>query len=89
LRFGIFKSFKTKDFKDINSDLAWEKLRKNMTEFPPCHWGKQREYSESKLSKDEYAEIWINNLEDLQVKLKYVGSSMTNDHDSSVIQFNS
>ena len=34
---------------------------------------------ESKLGKNEDPEIWINNLEDLQVKLEVMGSEMTDE----------
>ncbi len=39
----------------------------------------ERMFRESKLGSNEDPEIWINNLEDLQVKLEVMGSNMTDE----------
>jgi gag-polypeptide of LTR copia-type len=36
-------------------------------------------FRESRLGKNEDPEIWINNLEDLRIKLETMGSVMTDD----------
>jgi hypothetical protein len=39
----------------------------------------ERLFRERKLGRNEDPEIWINNLEDLGVKLEVMGSNMTNE----------
>jgi gag-polypeptide of LTR copia-type len=36
-------------------------------------------FRESRLGKNEDPELWINNLEDLRIKLQTMGSNMTDD----------
>jgi gag-polypeptide of LTR copia-type len=36
-------------------------------------------FRESRLGKNEDPELWINNLEDLRIKLETMGSNMTDD----------
>ena len=69
-----------KDYEDGNASMAWEKLKKKFDPVSaPTLVKKERLFRESKLGKNEDPEIWINNLEDLQVKLEVMGSEMTDE----------
>jgi hypothetical protein len=60
--------------------LAREKLRRKYDPISaPSLVKTERMFRESKLGNKEDPEIWINNLEDLRVKLDAMGSSMTDD----------
>jgi hypothetical protein len=80
IAFGIVKRCKSKDYEDGNTILPWEKLKKNFDPVSAPKLAKtKRMFRESKLGKNEDLEIWINNLEDLQVKLEVMSSNITNE----------
>jgi gag-polypeptide of LTR copia-type len=80
IAFGIVKSGKTKEFEDGNAALAWGKLKKKYDCISaPSSVKTERMFRESRLGKNEDPEMWINNLEDLHIKLETMGSSMTDD----------
>ena len=80
IAFGIVKSCKTKEFEDGNAAIAWEKLTKKYDPVSaPSLVKTERIFRDSRLGKNEDPEVWINTLEDLQVKLEVMGSSMTDD----------
>ena len=80
IAFGILKSCKTKDYEDGNATHAWEKLKKKFDPVSaPTLVKTERMFRESKLGRNEDPEIWINNLEDLRVKLEVMGSNMTDE----------
>jgi thermostable 8-oxoguanine DNA glycosylase len=77
---GIFKSCKTKDYEDGNARQAWEKFKKKFVPVSaPTLVKTERMFRESTLGRNEDPEIWINNLEDLRVKLEVTGSNMTDE----------
>jgi gag-polypeptide of LTR copia-type len=60
--------------------LAWEKLKKKYDPISSLTLVKiERMFRESRLGKNEDPEVWINNLEDLCIKLETMGSYMTDD----------
>ena len=60
--------------------MAWEKLKKKFELVSaPTLVKTERLFRESKLGKSEDPEIWINNLDDLRVKLEVMGSEMTDE----------
>jgi gag-polypeptide of LTR copia-type len=78
IAFGIVKSWKSKDFEVGNGALAWEKLKKKYDPISaPLLVKAVRMFRESRLGKNKDLEIWINNLEDLRIKLETMGSNMT------------
>jgi gag-polypeptide of LTR copia-type len=80
IAFGIVKSCKSKEFEDGNAALDWEKLKKKYDPISaPSLVKTERMFRESRLGKNEDPEIWINNLEDLRIKLETMGSVMTDD----------
>jgi hypothetical protein len=80
IAFGIVKSCKSKEFEDGNAALAWEKLKKKYDPISaPSLVKTERMFRESRLGKNEDPEVWINNLEDLRIKLETMGSAMTDD----------
>ena len=80
IAFGIVKSCKSKEFEDGNAALAWDKLKKKYDPISaPSLVKTERMFRESRLGKNEDPEIWINNLEDLRIKLETMGSVMTDD----------
>jgi gag-polypeptide of LTR copia-type len=80
IAFGILKSCKSKEFEDGNAALAWEKLKKKYDPISaPLLVKTERMFRESMLENNEDPEIWINNLEDLRIKLETMGSAMTDD----------
>jgi gag-polypeptide of LTR copia-type len=80
IAFGIVKSCKSKEFEDGNAALAWEKLKNKYDPISaPSLVKAEKMFRESSLGKNEDPEIWINNLEDLCIKLETMGSVMTDD----------
>ena len=80
IAFGIVKSCKSKEFEDGNAALAWDKLKKKYDPISaPSLVKTERIFRESRLGKNEDPEVWINNLEDLRIKLETMGSVMTDD----------
>jgi gag-polypeptide of LTR copia-type len=80
IAFGIVKTFKSKEFEDGNAALAWEKLKKKYDLISdPLLVKTERIFRESRLGKNEDPGLWINNLEDLRIKLETLGSRMTDD----------
>ena len=80
IAFGIVKSCKSKEFEDGNAALAWDKLKKKYDPISaPSLVKTERMFRESRLGKNEDPEIWINNLEDLRIKLETMGSVITDD----------
>jgi gag-polypeptide of LTR copia-type len=80
IAFGIVKSCKSKEFEDGNAALAWEKLKKKYDPVSaPSLVKTERMFRESRLGKNEDLEIWINNLEDLCIKLETMGFVMKDD----------
>jgi gag-polypeptide of LTR copia-type len=80
IAFGILKHCKTKDYEDGNATHAWEKLKKKFDPVSaPSLVKTERMFRESKLGRNEDPVIWINNLEDLQVKLEVMGSNITDE----------
>ena len=60
--------------------LAWEKLKKKYVPISaPSLVKTERMFRESRLGKNEDPEVWMNNLEDLRIKLETMGSAMTDD----------
>ena len=58
IAFGIVKSCKTKEYKDGNAVLAWEKLKKKFEPISaPSLVKTERMFRESKLNKDEDPEV--------------------------------
>jgi hypothetical protein len=80
IAFGIVKSCKSKEFEDGNAALAWDKLKKKYDPISaPSLVKTERMFRESRLGKNEDPEVWINNLEDLRIKLETMGSVITDD----------
>jgi hypothetical protein len=77
IAFGIFKICKTKD---EDGNATWKKLKKKIDSISaPLLVKIERMFRESKCGKNEDPEIWINNFEDLVVKLEIMGSNMTDE----------
>jgi hypothetical protein len=61
-------------FEDVNTLLAWVKLKKKYDPISaPSLVKTERMFRESILGKNEDPAIWINNLEDLHIKLETIG----------------
>ncbi len=74
------KSCKTKEFEDGNAALAWGKLKKNYDPVSaPSLVKTEMMFRESRQGKNEDPEIWINNLDDLRIKLETIGLRMSDD----------
>jgi hypothetical protein len=70
IAFGIAKRCRSKDFKDGNAALAWEKWKKKYDPISAPSLAKtERMFRESRLAKNEDPKLWISNLEDLRIKL--------------------
>jgi gag-polypeptide of LTR copia-type len=60
--------------------LLWEKLKKKYDPISaPSLVKTETMFRESRLGKNGDPEVWINNLEDLRIKLETMGSVMTDD----------
>jgi gag-polypeptide of LTR copia-type len=81
ISFGMIKICKSKGFEDGKAALAWEKFNKKYDPISDTSLVKtERMFRESRPENNEDPEIWINNIEDLRIKLETIGSSMIDDH---------
>jgi hypothetical protein len=76
--FSIIKGCKIRDYTVWNSSLVWDKLKEKFDPVsPPSFVKTERAFRQSKLEREEDPEIWINNVEELQLKLDEMDSHMT------------
>jgi hypothetical protein len=76
--FNIIREFKTKDYPDGNGAIVLERF-KNKYEHAsaPSMVKLEKQFRELSLKKCQDPEVWITKLEDLCVKLKNMGSCIT------------
>jgi hypothetical protein len=78
--FTMVKGFKNKDYTEGSATMAWERLKNKYEPISSLSLVKtERLFIHSCLCKNEDPDAWITNLEELRMKLKDMGSAITDD----------
>jgi hypothetical protein len=76
--FNLVKGYKNKDYVDGNASLYWERLRnKFKPSSAPSLVKIEKQFRQCSLNKGQDLDIWISELEDYQMRLDELGSSIS------------
>jgi hypothetical protein len=78
--FNLVKGCKNKDYAAGKANIAWERLKNKFEpSSAPSLLKLEKQFRQCSLKKEQDLDIWITELEDYQMRLKELGSSISDD----------